>query len=118
MQDNAYLMAIDLDQQIRQLEQAFLKEGGIRERMTCARLEVRDELGYRHLGDWRDREGYSNIEEGLLADNPAWGPLAYMLEAVLLPQHSVTVSRSGLRCTLRCAGRSGSGRDPRCDGVQ
>ncbi len=32
-----------LDQQKRQLEQAFLKEGGIRERMTRARLEARDE---------------------------------------------------------------------------
>jgi four helix bundle suffix protein len=31
-----------LDQQIRQLEQAFLKEGGIRERMTRARLQARD----------------------------------------------------------------------------
>ena len=31
-----------LDQQIREQEQAFLKEGGIRERMTRARLEVRD----------------------------------------------------------------------------
>jgi four helix bundle suffix protein len=31
-----------LDQQIRELEQAFLKEGGIRERMTRARLAVRD----------------------------------------------------------------------------
>ncbi len=29
-----------LDQQIRQLEEAFLKEGGIRERMTRARLEA------------------------------------------------------------------------------
>lgn len=33
-----------LDQQKRQLEQAFLKEGGIRERMTRARLEARDEV--------------------------------------------------------------------------
>lgn len=32
-----------LDQQIRELEQAFLKEGGIRERMTKARLEARGE---------------------------------------------------------------------------
>ena len=30
-----------LDQQIRQLEQAFLKEGGLRERMTRARLDSR-----------------------------------------------------------------------------
>jgi four helix bundle suffix protein len=30
-----------LDQQIRQLEQAFLKEGGLRERMTRARLDAR-----------------------------------------------------------------------------
>ena len=32
-----------LDQQIRQLEQAFLEEGGLRERMTRARLDRRDE---------------------------------------------------------------------------
>ncbi len=31
-----------LDRQIRQLEQAFLKEGGLRERMTRARLKARD----------------------------------------------------------------------------
>jgi four helix bundle suffix protein len=30
-----------LDQQLRQLEQAFLKEGGLRERMTRARLSAR-----------------------------------------------------------------------------
>lgn len=30
-----------LDQQIRQLEQAFIKEGGLRERMTRARLDER-----------------------------------------------------------------------------
>jgi four helix bundle suffix protein len=30
-----------LDRQIRQLEKAFLKEGGLRERMTRARLEAR-----------------------------------------------------------------------------
>jgi type I restriction enzyme R subunit len=26
----------------------------------------RDELGYRYLGDWTDRDGNSNIDEGLL----------------------------------------------------
>jgi len=31
-----------LDRQLRHLEQAFLKEGGLRERMTCARLAARD----------------------------------------------------------------------------
>ena len=31
-----------LDQQIRRLEQDFLKEGGLRERMTQARLEARE----------------------------------------------------------------------------
>jgi hypothetical protein len=30
---------------------------------------LRDELGYRYLGDWRDRDGNSNVEEGLLS---AW----------------------------------------------
>ncbi len=31
-----------LDQQIRRLEQDFLKEGGLRERMTKARLQSRN----------------------------------------------------------------------------
>ena len=31
-----------LDRQIRQLERAFLREGGLRERMTCARLASRN----------------------------------------------------------------------------
>ncbi len=34
-----------LDQQIRRLEQDFLKEGGLRERMTRARLEQRNQGG-------------------------------------------------------------------------
>jgi four helix bundle suffix protein len=34
-----------LDRQIKQLEQDFLKEGGLRERMTRARLEARKRGG-------------------------------------------------------------------------
>jgi four helix bundle suffix protein len=34
-----------LDQQLRQLEKAFLKEGGLRERMTRARLSERSKTG-------------------------------------------------------------------------
>ena len=38
------------------------------ERVTQDRVIalLRDELKYRYLGDWRDRDGNSNIEEGLL----------------------------------------------------
>ena len=44
---------------------------GTAERATQNRVVAlfRDELGYRTLGDWTDRAGNSNIEEGLLA---AW----------------------------------------------
>jgi four helix bundle suffix protein len=38
-----------LDQQIRRLEQDFLKEGGIRERMTKARLQARNRPDSNHL---------------------------------------------------------------------
>ena len=44
-----------LDQQIRRLEQGFLKEGGLRERMTRARLAQRAKTSRfpdaHHLGD-------------------------------------------------------------------
>ena len=42
---------------------------GKKERITQDRVIqlFGDELGYRYLGDWQDREGNSNIEEGLLA---------------------------------------------------
>jgi type I restriction enzyme R subunit len=43
---------------------------GQSERATQDRVVAlfRDELDYRHLGDWTDRAGNSNIEEGLLTD--------------------------------------------------
>src|SRR5271170_8149374 len=43
---------------------------GKSERVTQNRVIAlfRDELDYRYLGDWCDRDGNSNIEEGLLTD--------------------------------------------------
>src|SRR5258708_3578585 len=42
---------------------------GQSERATQDRVAAlfRDELGYRHLGDWNDRSGNSNVEEKLLS---------------------------------------------------
>lgn len=39
------------------------------ERITQNRVAAlfRDELGWRHLGDWSDRQGNASIEEGLLS---------------------------------------------------
>ena len=47
-----------------------MDEIGKPERATQKRVIAlfRDELGYRYLGDWSDRDGNSNIEERLLAD--------------------------------------------------
>jgi len=43
---------------------------GQAERQTQNRVVTlfRDELGYRYLGDWSDRDGNSNVEEALLSD--------------------------------------------------
>jgi len=43
---------------------------GQRERLTQQQVLrlFRDELGYRYLGDWKDRAGNRNIEEDLLRD--------------------------------------------------
>lgn len=45
-----------LDRQLKQLEQAFLKEGGLRERMTRARLEARNKGRYIKPRDKKDPE--------------------------------------------------------------
>lgn len=43
-----------LDRLIRQLEQAFLEEGGLRERMTRARIESRQRARYKKPSDKKD----------------------------------------------------------------
>ena len=61
-----------LDRQPRQLEQAFLKEGGIRERMTRARIDHRD----RHAATRRAARSanepppYQGGDQGEVADAP------------------------------------------------
>jgi len=71
-----------LDQQVRQLEQAFLREGGIRERMTRARLAARDPQPVPHpetptcplcQKPMRKR----TARQGHNAGQPFWGCAAY-----------------------------------------
>ena len=55
------------------------------ERATQNRVVAlfRNELAYRYLGDWADRDGNSNIEEGLLA---AWLTRSGTTPAQIRPQ--------------------------------
>ncbi len=57
-----------------------MSDVGKPERATQTRIIAlfRDELGYRYLGDWTDRDGNSNIEEGLLT--------AYLTKAGYTPE--------------------------------
>jgi type I restriction enzyme R subunit len=49
----------------------------------------RDELGYRYLGDWTDRPGNSNVEEGLLSDwLKARGQTAAQISRALYALHA------------------------------
>jgi type I restriction enzyme R subunit len=47
-----------------------MSEIGKSERVTQNRVIAlfHDELGYRYIGDWSDREGNSNVEEALVTD--------------------------------------------------
>jgi four helix bundle suffix protein len=49
-----------LDRQLKQLEQAFLKEGGLRERMTRARLEARKKGCQKDPRDNKDNKDNKN----------------------------------------------------------
>ena len=75
----------------------------------------RDELGYRYLGDWTDRDGNSNIEEDLVATHltkrgyDGW----YTLEQDTIledqpqgegPVADVRTSADNLRSVLRSTG--------------
>ena len=46
------LVSYLLYNQIKSLEQSFLKEGGLRERMTKARIELRNKYKKDNLGRW------------------------------------------------------------------
>ena len=47
-----------------------MRDVGQRESLTQAQVLTffQEHLGYRYLGDWKDRYGNSNIERGLLRD--------------------------------------------------
>ncbi len=63
----------------------------------------RDELGYRYLGDWTDREGNSNIEEELLT--------AWLTKRGYTPaQISVALHRLRTEATTTAAGSTATTR--------
>ena len=85
---------------------------GQSERATQNRLLrlFSDELNWRYLGDWRDRAGNSNIEEGLLAENlKARGysdaliarALRTLREAAHHPQHALYDANKAVYSLLR-----------------
>ena len=70
------------------------------ERATQNRVVAlfRDELTYRYLGDWTDREGNSNIEEGLLS---AWlGKNGYTPEQISVALHKLRTEADNHNRTL------------------
>ena len=72
-----------LDQQKRQLEREFMKEGGIRERMTRARLEARDEVAQPLAADTPNCPDCGKpmrkrmARQGPNAGKPFWGCSGY-----------------------------------------
>ena len=88
---------------------------GQSERATQNRVIAlfRDELGYRHLGDWSDRDGNSNIEEGLLTEWLLW--YGYTQAQIAVAMHklrmeaettiarsTVTIKKSISCCAMAC----------------
>src|ERR1700674_201539 len=58
----------------------------------------RHELGYRYLGDWTDRDGNSNIEEGLLS---AWlTKRGYTPAQISVAQHKLRTEADNHNRTL------------------
>jgi type I restriction enzyme R subunit len=73
---------------------------GQRERVTQNRVIAlfRDELGYRYLGDWTDRPGNSNVEEGLLS---AWlTQRGYTAPQISVALHKLRTEADNHSCTL------------------
>jgi hypothetical protein len=74
----------------------------------------RDELGYRHLGDWSDRDGNSNIEEELLSEWLLWYGYAKLIRQLAaahgadLPAQLNTPGRRALYNNLTKAALSGA----------
>jgi len=70
-----------LDQQIRKLEQAFLQDGGIRERMTRARIDVREQHQATEKAPICPLCGkpmqQRTASQGAYAGKPFWGCTAY-----------------------------------------
>src|SRR5882724_5403468 len=58
----------------------------------------RDELRYRYLGDWTDRDGNSNIEEGLLS--PWLTKNGYTPAQISAALHKLRTEATNQSCTL------------------
>ncbi len=73
---------------------------GQAERITQNRVLAlfREDLGYRYLGDWTDRAGNSNIEEGLLSDY--LGRCGYSASQIAVALHKLRTEADNHNRTL------------------